>query len=66
MCDADTCGLRANGTIVCWGVDPQETMPLTSPTGTFLQISLAEEVFCGLHSDGSTVTCWGITLTLGP
>jgi hypothetical protein len=46
------CGLRDDGTIVCWGSDPR------SPAGTFTNIEGSGMGTCARRADGS-LTCWG-------
>ena len=51
------CGLRANGSIACWGsnVFGQATPPAT---GVFTSISSGDAHTCALRNDGAVV-CWG-------
>ena len=51
------CGLRANGSIACWGsnVFGQATPPTT---GVFTSISSGDAHTCALRNDGAVV-CWG-------
>ena len=51
------CGLRANGTVRCWG-NPrwEQTNPPSSET--FTSITSGAHHTCGLRANG-TVTCWG-------
>lgn len=51
-----TCGLKTEGTIVCWGQN--EHGEANAPTGTFQQVSAGLWHSCGLNTDG-TVVCWG-------
>ena len=52
-----SCGLRSDGTILCWGNGWNgET---EAPEGTFTAVSAGEGYTCGIRSDGS-VACWGI------
>ena len=51
-----SCGIRADGTAVCWGWN--EYGQLDAPSGTFTTISAAGFHSCGLRADG-TVVCWG-------
>ena len=52
-----TCGLRINGTAVCWGWNGlgQSTPPAGA---TFAAISSGSDHTCGLRADGVAV-CWG-------
>ena len=55
---AQTCGLRADGSAVCWGWN--EYGQATPPAGaTFAAISSGYIHTCGLLADGSAV-CWGL------
>jgi|GEM_PF-2035950 len=51
-----TCGLHADGTVVCWG--DYLYGQSTPPTGSFSQVSAGAVHTCGLRTD-STMTCWG-------
>ena len=59
-----SCGLRADGSIVCWGASGEDdrlteaTGLIDSPPGTFSQISAGDLHSCALRRDG-TVECWG-------
>ena len=59
-----SCGLRADGSIVCWGVSGEDerrveaTGLIGSPPGTFSQISAGDLHSCALRQ-GGTVECWG-------
>ena len=51
-----TCGLRPDGTAVCWGDDVDgQSEP---PEGLFTTLAAGLDHTCGLCPDGS-VTCWG-------
>ena len=53
------CGLRENGTALCWGRDHQDMGSLDAPTQTaFRQISAGLHFTCGLRQD-ATIACWG-------
>ena len=51
-----TCGLRADGTVDCWGenLDGQSD----APRGSYTAVSAGDEHSCAIRSD-RTVTCWG-------
>ena len=51
------CGLRANGSIACWGSNTsgQATPPTT---GVFTSLSSGDAHTCALRNDGAVV-CWG-------
>ena len=52
-----TCGLRSNGTVLCWGDGREgETEP---PEATFTSVSAGHGYTCGIETDGSA-SCWGI------
>ena len=59
-----TCGLRADGTITCWGAhgeDERRTETsglLNAPTGSFTQIDAGYQHSCAIRQDGA-VECWG-------
>jgi hypothetical protein len=53
---AHTCGLKTDGTVVCWGRDYEGQS--TPPSGTFTQISAGIFHNCGIKTDG-TLSCWG-------
>ena len=50
------CGLRADGTIVCWGSNNHGQTD--APDGFFSAVSAGNYFSCGLRTDG-TITCWG-------
>jgi hypothetical protein len=51
------CGLRDNGSVMCWG--DNEHGQIDSPSGTlFTDISAGDEHSCGVTKD-STLSCWG-------
>ncbi len=51
-----SCGLRADGTVTCWGYDSDgET---DAPDGQFTAVSAGSYFTCGVRSNG-TITCWG-------
>jgi len=50
-----TCGIRTDGTLVCWG-DP--SLGWTIPTGTFSQVSSGFSHACAIRTD-ATLACWG-------
>ena len=51
-----TCGLKADGGLVCWGDDSYGQS--ASPAGRFLSVSTNNAHTCGVKADGS-VSCWG-------
>ena len=51
-----TCGVKADGTVVCWGVN--EDGRATPPPGQFLSLSAGGSHTCGVRIGGS-VECWG-------
>ena len=59
-----TCGLRADGTIICWGAQGEDerlievTGLLDSPSGNFSQIDAGDLHSCAIRQDGM-VKCWG-------
>ncbi|NLF11917.1 MAG: hypothetical protein GX597_09015 [Anaerolineaceae bacterium] len=54
-----TCGLRADGSVACWGnnVNGQAPASVGEP-GDYVQVSAGGYHTCGLRGDGS-VGCWG-------
>ena len=56
--DFNTCGLKVDGTVECWG-NTNGVGGLTSPVGSaFIKIANGNSHVCGLKTDGS-VDCWG-------
>ena len=51
-----TCGVKANGEVLCWGNDGSGRA--TPPDGTFQSVSAGRDHTCGVKTDG-TVACWG-------
>jgi len=51
---SSTCGLRSDGSVVCWGAVSFES----GATDTFVAVSTGMAHACALRSDG-TVRCWG-------
>ena len=51
------CGLRASGTIVCWGGNSYgESIP---PASAFTQVSAGYYFACGIRATGGAAVCWG-------
>jgi alpha-tubulin suppressor-like RCC1 family protein len=50
--DAQTCGVRLDSRIVCWGMLPHE------PPGRFQQVSVGANHACALTEAGA-INCWG-------
>jgi hypothetical protein len=50
------CGVRANHTVACWGID--NAGQASPPDGSFISVSAGSTHTCGLRTDG-TVACWG-------
>ena len=53
---AHSCGLRSDGSVVCWG--DNRLGQADAPSGSFTQVSSGRHHSCGLRSDESVV-CWG-------
>ena len=51
-----TCGLKADGSVACWGHD--EYGQASPPGGEFDSLSAGQFYACGVRVDGS-VNCWG-------
>ncbi len=51
------CGLRPDGSIVCWGARAWSGTLPEAPSGNFSAVSTNTGLSCGLRTDGS-VTCW--------
>lgn len=54
--DYHSCGLKADGSVACWGNNASGQA--TAQSGPFTQISAGSFHTCGLKPDGS-VACWG-------
>jgi alpha-tubulin suppressor-like RCC1 family protein len=53
-----TCGLKADGTLQCWGANNYGQTNVPSPNANWVQVSAGEEHTCGLKADGA-IRCWG-------
>ena len=53
--DNYACGVRADGTVACWGGGDDTEEP---PGGEFISVSAGSTHNCGVGTDGS-VACWG-------
>ena len=53
---AHSCGLRVDGSVVCWG--DREFGQLSAPPGRFAEVAGGGAHSCGLRAGGSVV-CWG-------
>ncbi len=51
-----TCGIRANGTLACWGSNVYGES--NQSAGVFAAVTAGAAHSCGLRSDGTAV-CWG-------
>ena len=51
-----TCGVRANGSVACWGTN--EVGRSEPPEGQFTSVSAGSSATCGVRTDGA-VACWG-------
>ena len=58
-----TCGLRVDGSAVCWGRDEWGQLGVPE-SERFTAIEAGEIHACGLRSDGTTI-CWGYSLDIG-
>ena len=52
------CGIRPDGSILCWGGN---TIEYTPPGGVFKTVSTGRDRACALRTDGTAV-CWGLTV----
>jgi hypothetical protein len=53
-----TCGLKADGTLQCWGNNDYGQTAVPSPNANWVQVSAGWSYTCGLKGDG-TLQCWG-------
>ncbi|XP_050375758.1 serine/threonine-protein kinase-like protein CCR4 [Argentina anserina] len=56
--DNRSCGLRPNGTVVCWGKDGF-SLPQSFRDTYFISIEAKRSVFCGVLSKNLSLHCWG-------
>lgn len=52
--DENTCGIRNDGTLACWGGGPIDV----PPAGTFVRVAVGSAHACGIRTSGE-VECWG-------
>ena len=52
------CGLRKDGTVMCWGWYPDSKPAAQPPDGEFVSVSAGLYHGCGIRAD-RTVQCWG-------
>jgi len=56
------CGIKADRTVHCWRkhkyISAASALATVPPTGTFKQLSAADDHICGIKTDG-TIACWG-------
>lgn len=55
---SQTCGLRTDGTIDCWGGSQRDSVTSDEPLGQFNQVSTGYDHACGLGSN-MAIVCWG-------
>jgi hypothetical protein len=53
----ESCGVRSDGTLVCWG----DVGNLVPPPGTFIGLSAGGVDFACAIRDDLTLACWGNT-----
>jgi len=64
--DLFACGLRADGSVDCWGgydtwvMNGPGSDAASPPKGSFTRLAGAPSMVCGIRSDGS-LACWGAT-----
>ncbi|PRQ20303.1 putative protein kinase RLK-Pelle-CR4L family [Rosa chinensis] len=56
--DKRSCGLRPNGTVVCWGEDGF-SLPQSLRETSFTSIEAKSSVFCGVLLENFSLYCWG-------
>jgi cysteine-rich repeat protein len=54
----NTCGVRADGGLQCWGERYPHLFPSQLPAGRFQSVAIYEGGGCALRTDGSAA-CWG-------
>ena len=64
--DDYSCGIRADGSVTCWGADLfirqlTDTPGGDGPSGEFSSVSAGTDHWCGVRANGS-VTCWGFNM----
>ena len=60
-----SCGLRTNGTIACWGRNPDWDFGQSdAPSGQFTAVAAGGSSSCGLRTNG-TIACWGRVPLIG-
>lgn len=52
-----SCGLRRDGSVVCWGVSAESGAPAPAPEGAFASLAAGLPI-CGIRPDGE-IACWG-------
>jgi hypothetical protein len=55
---SDTCGIRDDGTVRCWGYSYTKGGVGVVPAGTFAALAGGGDTMCGIRTDG-TLACWG-------
>jgi hypothetical protein len=55
---AHACGVRSDGSLVCWGTPGGTPSVLSPPTGQFVDVKVEDASDCALRGDGS-IACWG-------
>lgn len=58
--DGNACGIRADGSLVCWGDD--DAVVADVPAGAFAKVSVGWNAACALDAEGRA-TCWGSEAT---
>jgi hypothetical protein len=56
----DSCGLRDNGTVSCWGNNDYGQITVPATTNAIMSMSLGAGHSCAIYFD-ATVGCWGLT-----
>ena len=52
------CGVRGDGSLVCWGEPGGTPSTLVPPVGQFVDVKIEDASDCALRVDG-TIACWG-------
>jgi trimeric autotransporter adhesin len=59
----DTCGLKSDGTLACWGANTYGGLNIIAPNANWTQVSTNYHNTCAMKNDGA-VYCWGLNTEL--